>query len=275
MKKTDKKVQEFTTEKLTFSEMENHLKLHSGLSYIEAKELAKHLSIEQSIQIEEALRYILWANGFPSIKKCADAIPEIIKLNFGIDINGFGLLIKNGKPEGYYFSEPNGCQQLVTCSFPSKSYLIDNLMRMLNAQKEHKSKSEKFLVAVKKCIKEIGHDFYSLPKNKKLDDVINLLEIDIDLEKLLHGGSGCNSTMRYALASCYNDYDTARSTLSMTLLNKHKRDGLKTLKVTDESSRNDVYNYMNTYQTFGSMCIHLEGKNKEIVKGLIDNYCGW
>jgi hypothetical protein len=275
MKNTDKKTQIFTREKLTIPEIEGYLILPSGLNYIAAKEQAELLSSEHSIHIEEALKYTLWANGFPLIKNCADAIAELIQLNFGINFNEFGLLIKDGKPEGYYFYEPDGYQQLVTCSLPSKNYLIESLMQMLHAQKEHKSKSEKFLVAVKKCISEIGHDFYSLPKNKILDDVTNLLEIDIDIEKLLHNGSGCNSTMRYALASCYNDYDTARSTMSMTLLKKHRSDGLKTLKVSDESARYNVYNYMNTYQSFGAMCINLDDKNKELVKELIDNYCGW
>jgi hypothetical protein len=277
MKNTNRKVQVFTTEKLTFSEIESYLKLPSGMNYLDAKEQATQLMSRHSIPMEEALKYTFWANGFPSIKNCADAIPEIIQFNFRIDINEFGLLKINGKRQGFCFCEPDGEWQYISCNFTSKKLLIDNLMRWLIESKEQKSKPQKFLAAVKKCIEFIGHDFYTLPENKTLDDASSLFDINIDLEKLLHGGdgSGSDTSMRYALASCYNDYSTARSLINNTLRNKVDNDDLKTIDLSDEYQREGLSSYVSLYQHFGSMLYNLDNENKEIIKELIDNYCGW
>jgi hypothetical protein len=275
MNKIEKRAQDFIVENLPFSDIESYLKLPSGKSYPEIKEQAEHLSVKFSIPTEEAVKYMFRTNGFPLIENSADAITQIIKFNFGIDIKEFGLLKINGKLDGFCFIGSGREWQYITYSLSTKKDLVERLMHWLIGSQEQKSKAEKFLATVKKCINFIGHDFYSIQNGKCLDEVLNIYEINIDIEKLLHNGSGCNSTMRYALASCYNDYDTARSSMSMTLLKKHRSDGLKTLKVSDESARYNVYNYMNTYQSFGAMCINLDDKNKELVKELIDNYCGW
>ena len=143
--------------------------------------------------------------------------------------------------------------------------------------KEYTEKEANFLKAVKSCINVIGHDFYSLPTGKILDDVTNLLQIDIDIDKLLNNGHGTDSTLRYALASCYNDIDTSKHIISRTLLNKHNYDGLKTLKVTDESVRDSVYKKliktpMITYTYFGiyiSHSKHYQELNNEIGTELV------
>jgi len=171
MNKIEKKAQDFTVENLPFSDIESYLKLPTGKSYTEIKEQAEHLSIECSIPHEEALKYIFRANGFPSIENPADAIPQIIKFNFGINIKEFGLLKINGKLDGFCFIGSGRKWQYITYSLSTKKDLVKRLMRWLIGSQEQKTKTEKFLATVKKCINFIGHDFYSLPKNKNLDDV--------------------------------------------------------------------------------------------------------
>ena len=276
MQNTKKENKNFKIENLTFSDIEPYLTLPTGLSYLEVKKQAETISTEHSISIKKALLYILWGNGYPSIKNVADVIPELIRFNFDKDINEFGLLLENGKRIGFtYYNSDRESWLLISITTNSKLKLTKELVRHLSSNKQNKEKEVNFLKAVKSCITVIGHDFYSLPKEKTLDDVTNLLQIDIDIDKLLNNGCGTNSTLRYALASCYNDLDTSKHMISRTLLNKHNNDGLKTLKLTDESVRNSVSEYMNRHQSFGAMCIYLDGENKKIITDLIDNYCGW
>lgn len=276
MKNTTKENKNFKIENLTFSDIESYLTLPTGLSYLDVKKQAKTISIEHSISIKKALLYILWGNGYPSIKNVADVIPELIRFNFDKDINEFGLLLENGKRIGFtYYNSDRESWLLISLTTNSKLKLTKELIRHLSSNKQNKEKEVHFLKAVKSCINAIGHDFYNLPKEKTLADVTNVLQIDIDIDKLLNNGSGTNSTLRYALASCYNDLDTSKYMISRTLLNKHNNDGLKTLKLTDESVRNRVSEYMNRHQSFGAMCIYLDEENKKIITDLIDNYCGW
>jgi hypothetical protein len=277
MKNTKKEIENYTIENLTFSEIESYLTLPSGLSSFEMRKQAETISNEHSISIENALLYIFWGNGYPSIKNVFEAIPDIIKFNFDKDINEFGLLKINGIRQGFCFCEPDGEWQYISCNYTSKKLLIDDLIRWLIESKEQKSKPQKFLAAVKKCIKFIGHDFYTLPDNKSLDDVSNLYDININLEKLLHDGdgSGSDTSMRYALASCYNDYSTARSIMNNTLRNKVYNDDIKTVDLSDEYQREGLSSYVSRYQHFGAMLYNLDNENKEIIKELIDNYCGW
>lgn len=276
MKNTHKENKDFTIEHLTLSEIQSYLGLPNGLSYLELTRQAITISNEQYIPIEDSLLYALWGNGYPSAQHPSNAVEELIRFNFGKNINEFGLLILNGKLNGYcYLDDDKENWTLISCPTYNKKQIINMLVRHLSASTKFRSKEINFLKAVKNCINAIGHDFYDLPKKKSLDDVTNILEIDIDIAKLLSNGHGTNSTLRYALASCYNDIATAKYLMNNTLLNKHQYDGLKTLKVSDESARNSVYEYMNKYHSFGAMCINLDDKNKKIITDLIDNYCGW
>ena len=277
MKNTDKKTQEFAVENLPFSDIERYLRLPTGESYVEVKEQAKHLSIECSVPYEDALKYMFRINGFPLIENSVDAIPQIIKFNLDRNINEFGLLKINGKRAGFCFTDSGGEWQYITYSLSTKKHLIERLMHWLIGSKEQKSKPEKFLAAVKKCINFIGHDFYSLPNNKDLDDISHLLDIDIDLEKLLYegNGSGSDTSMRYALACCYNDYSTAKSLINNTLRIKVDNDDIKMIDLSNESEREGLTRYVSRYQHFGAMLYNLDNENKEIVKELLDNYCGW
>ena len=275
MKNTHKENKDFTIEHLTLSEIQSYLKLPNGLSYIELTRQAITISNEHNIPLEDALLYTLWGNGYPSVLSPHDAIAELIQFNFGRNINEFGVLLLNGKLNGYCYLDDKENWTLISCPKYDKKQIISMLARNLSARTKFKNKEINFLKAVKNCINAIGHDFYDLPKEKSLDDVTNVLEIDIDIAKLLSNGHGTNSTLRYALASCYNDIATAKYLMNKTLLNKHQYDGLKTLKISDESARNSVYEYMNKYHSFGAMCINLDDKNKKIITDLIDNYCGW
>jgi hypothetical protein len=277
MQNTKKKSHKFTIEKLTLSEIEPYLKLPTGKSYSEIKEQAKELSTKFSIPIEEVLKYFFSINGFPLIELSADAIPHIIKFSFNKNIDEFGLLKVNEELTGFCFTDSGGEWQYITYSLTTKDMLIIRLMKWLVDNEEHKLKAKNFLIVVKKCIKLIGNNFYSLPKNKNLDEVSKLIEINIDIEKLLYGGdgSGGDTVMRYVLASCYNELSTTRSLMNNALYMKVNYDDITMIDLSDEYERNDLSSYVSRYQNFGAMLYSLDKENKEIVKGLIDNYCGW
>jgi hypothetical protein len=50
---------------------------------------------------------------------------------------------------------------------------------------------------------------------------------------------------------------------------------IKSIDLSDEDERNSLSRYVSRYQHFGAMCYNLDKENKEIIKELIDNYCGW
>lgn len=63
--------------------------------------------------------------------------------------------------------------------------------------------------------------------------------------------------------------------MNNALRNKVNRGGITKVDLSDECERDNLSSYASRYQHFGAMLYNLDNKNKEIVKELIDNYCGW
>jgi len=63
--------------------------------------------------------------------------------------------------------------------------------------------------------------------------------------------------------------------MNNALCNKVNYDDIKTVDLSDEDERDSLSRYVSRYQHFGAMLYNLDNENKEIVKELIDNYCGW
>jgi len=273
------KVTKLEIVKLTLSDLEEYLSFTTGLSVSDAKNQAAIIASEHSITPEDALRSMFWANGYPLIKKTAEGIEDLVLKNLGKNINEIGILKQNGEFYGFchYDRVSESWQYFGYSRIETKKNLIKCLISSLIGKEQLMMRSKRFLASVKNCINAIGHDFYTLPKNMNLDEIEDIMAINIDHEALLHNGdgSGSNTIMRYALASCYNNYSTSKSVMRRALRAKFKHDEITNVDLADEYQRDSLTDYACQYQHFGAMCFNLDRSNKKIIKDLLENYCGW
>ena len=266
--------------------LEPYLKFPSGLSLKQAKKNAKQLKNAQGIKQSEAMKVICWGNGIVDIKDYSQAFDKLMQATFNREHNEVGLYLDGDYVVGCWWKAENGGYQSLTSK---RAYLtnynhdeevkrnISNLVLHLTSINEGKQKPAKFLQAVKECIIMLGHDFYRVSGNKSLAEVTDLYEIDIDINKLLFegGGSGGETLLSYALASCYNTRATAQLVMERAIEIKYINDEIKSFDISDKEERSDLCDYASEYRHFGAMCYNLDQHSKRIVKGLLDNYHGW
>lgn len=131
---------------------------------------------------------------------------------------------------------------------------------------------QEFLEAVKAVLKEVGSNTYEVHSGKPIEEVTSLTDVTVYVERLLNCGweSSGQQTLRYAIASIYNDVYTAE-VLHDRLLASLEEDGyIKIIKKRDYDSPK-----MSARGLFGSACHSLDTKHKEILCKLMLNYQGW
>lgn len=178
---------------LKVERLEPYLKFPSGLSFKQAKQNAKALKKEQSISQSEAMKIFCWGNGLIDVRDFAQTIPKLIKHTFGLEHDQFGVFGTEDELQGFWYMD-NGEISAITVSRGwqgnTPEFLTEELAKHLLSLKEEKLKEQRFLVAVKDCIKSIGHKFYHTLNDVALEDVKDKHHIKIDVEKLLFGAGG-------------------------------------------------------------------------------------
>jgi len=264
-----------------------YLYLPSGLSYKQAKNTAAEIKKTQenitgknTLPITHAIKMMCWCNGLPNVKSPEQALDIMIKDTFDLPIENMKLLaINNGKDiVGLKVTFPSGRSSKTndnTLKVESREHYIKQMVENILPLKKGKSNS-KFLNAVKNVINEIGHEFYTLPQGKSLDEIESIHDINIFTDKLLFNGShSSNSILRYALASCYNTKYTSKKLLERAIENYIDDKGCSEVDLTDKYIKDELSEYAIEYAHFGGMCYQGDDKVKRLVKGLLDNYCGW
>lgn len=259
--------------------LEPYLKFPSGLTVKQAKQNAKALKKAQDISQSEAMKIICWGNGLIDVRDFNQAIPKLIKSTFELEHNEFGVYKTGDTYHGFWYLSDDEVKAIRIGSGRPNTVesLTERLAEHLTSLKEYRVKKVRFLQAVKDCIRSIGHQFYTTRGNIPLDEVTDLYEIDIYVEKLLFegGGSSGQATMEYALGSCYNTNDTAREVMQKALEIKYNNDGDSQFDISDKYQRKSLTTNVSDSRQFGAMCYNLDEHNKDIIKRLLDNYHGW
>ncbi|MBD1389403.1 hypothetical protein IC617_08190 [Neiella sp. HB171785] len=271
----------FSLRVLTYTDLEPYLKLPSGLALSQAKRQAKELKKAQGMSQTEALRFICWGNGLPSIRDISQGFEDMVQATFGCPSASFGLVLNEGEIDGYVFTLNDGTQRQCRMGFTATEDKVkaatESLVSMLLDLKKSKGADARFLQALKDIIRFVGTDFLALPNGMTLDDVTSKHELGINLRQLLFGdGSGGQRTMRYVIASCYNTRATQQYVAEQMILAAGEEHDLSQVAWDNED---DVYHsvtrHANQYFSFGAMCWNLDETNKRLIKQLLDNYQGW
>ena len=265
---------------LKVERLEPYLKFPSGLSLKQAKQNAKVLKKEQNISHSDAMKIICWGNGIIDVRDLSQAIPKLIKHTFGLEHDQFGVFGTDDELLGFWYIENEDINAIrVSRGWQGNTpeFLAEELAKHLLSLKEEAFKEERFLVALKDCIRSIGHKFYRTLNDIPLDDVTDKHHIRIDVDKLLFGAGGGSgqAVMEYVLASCYNTFDTSSSIMQKALETKFKNDEETNFDISEEYDRQSLTKYVSKNRSFGAICSTLDAHNKDIVKRLIDNYHGW
>ncbi|GIU36011.1 hypothetical protein L2719_19780 [Shewanella schlegeliana] len=258
--------------------LENVLTFPSGLSVKQAKDNAEKLKMEQSISYEEALRYICWGNGVHNVQSFNEALPKLVKSTFGIEHTEFGLYSRNGVYKGYWWVNGSGINHMEV-SVPNArnigEALTQLLIEKLTYAKKNQSKQVAFLEVVKDCLTYLGRGYTLAPHLKRLDEVKDIYEIDLDIRKLIFGCKGnADRLLSYALASCYNTRDTTALMMSQSLADKSESLEITKIDLANEDEREQIARGFR-YPQFGDMCMQLDDAQKDILKRLLENYQGW
>ena len=144
------------------------------------------------------------------------------------------------------------------------------------AKQVGKNKPARFLKAVIDCIEFIGHDFYTTKGGISLKEVTKLADINIDIRKLLFSsGGGGETIMRYALASLYNTHNAEVLIMQQHLKLKNNSTTQTMFDISSDDDISQLCDHVGEYRSFGAMCFNLDVQNQDIIKRLLDNYCGW
>lgn len=276
-----------TYKAITQEQIEPYLRFPSGLSLKQAKVNAKRLKKDQDISQHEAMKCICWGNGLTQVRDFSQAFELLMESTFKRKSNQMGLAYEGDQVVGYFWYSPedDNFQIYGSRPIPSKRYNheqklgreIKMLVDMVTSLNNAPVKEAKFLDAIKRCINKIGHHFYSTKDGVPLELVNDKHHIYIDLDALLYstGGSGGETLLSYALASCYNTRATACSLMERALEIKYKNDERKDFDISIAEDREDLSEYYSEYRHFGAMCYNLDDNSKQIIKDLLDNYHGW